>query len=128
MTKRYAICGINRSDLSEISQFMENNFLRSRINSICCNFVKKVGFKINLTFFETWEIEKFILNIFDIVIMSFLVKNKDIIPWYFDKTFLLANFNTNSFLKIFFLTWTNIRRNFYVANLNSDWLLKAKLY
>ena len=70
-------------------------------------YILKLGPKICLTNIRTQKIDDFIFETFEIVLASFQVENKLGRPWFFQKTFLLADFSVEVVLGMPFLTFNN---------------------
>lgn len=86
--------------------------MRNKINTIHPNFVGKLDLKVQYTNINTQKIDNFKLNIFNIIITSFLVENKNGKFQFFEKIFLLANFSMIIILVILFFILSKIEVNF----------------
>lgn len=86
--------------------------MNSKINTINLDFTKKHNFQIWYINVRAQKIDGCKLNIFDIVIASFFIEDKDKIFRFFEaKSFFVAIFNINIILGVFFLTLSNVKIN-----------------
>ena len=67
----------------------------------------KLGLKVYSTNIKTQKIDGSILKIFEIVLASFLIKDKLKRARFLEKTFLLANLSIKMVLSMLFLTFSN---------------------
>lgn len=86
--------------------------MKNKVNTIHLDFVGKLDLKVQYININTSKIDNFKLNIFDIVITSFLVKNKNRKSQFFEEIFLLANFSIVIALEILFFILSKIEVNF----------------
>lgn len=86
--------------------------LDSKVNIMHLDFAEKFGFQVQRINISTQKTDGSKLDIFDIVINTFLVEDKNRRSQFFEKTFLLADLSINIVLKIFFLTLSNVKVNF----------------
>lgn len=86
---------------------------KSEVNTIHSDFVRKLGLKIWSTNVRIQKIDGFKLDIFGIVITSFLVEDKNKGSLFFEETFLLTNLSIDVALGILFLTLSNIKINLH---------------
>ena len=75
------------------------------------DFAKKLDLQIYETKVNTQKIDDSKLDTFDIVVVSFLVKNKKRKFCFFEEIFLLADINIDIALDILFFTLKNIEIN-----------------
>ena len=73
-------------------------------------YVSKLGLKVCLINIRVQKIDGSILKMFEMVPASFAIEDKLRRAWFFQKTFLLTNFNIEIVLRMPFLTprYTNI--------------------
>ncbi len=76
------------------------------------DFAKKLSLQIRHINIGTQKINSSKLAIFNIIITSFLVDDKDKRSRFFKETFLLINFSINIILEMPFLTLSNVEVNF----------------
>lgn len=79
---------------------------------IWSSFTKKLGFCIQKTKVNAQKIDDSPLEIFGIVIASFIINDKDKNFRFFEETFLLADISMNITFEMFFLILKNIQINF----------------
>lgn len=84
----------------------------SKVNIIYLKLAKKLNFQVYYIEINIQKSDNSKLDIFNIIIVSSLVKDKNKISQFFKKSFLLTNFNINIILEISFLTFSNIEVNF----------------
>lgn len=85
------------------------------------SFARKLSLHIRKTNVNTQKIDNSGLKIFDIVITSFLVEDKDKKFCFFEKIFLLADISMDVALGMLFLNLSNVEVNFV------NWKLKWRL-
>ena len=81
--------------------------LRSEVNAINPAYAKKLGLRVRQTDVRAKKIDGSYLNIFGIVIASFLLQNKLGKVRFFQETFLVADIRIEVVLRILFLTFSN---------------------
>lgn len=70
-------------------------------------YALKLDLKVYSTNIKAQKISVSILEIFEIALVNFQVKDKISLTQYFYKTFLLADINLKIIIKMFFLTFSN---------------------
>lgn len=83
----------------------------SKINAMQVGFTREQGFCICITNVCAWKIGSNKLEIYEMVIIFFLVDNKDKKFCFFEEIFLLAEIRKNIAFGIFFLMLSNIEVN-----------------
>lgn len=71
-------------------------------------YAEKLELKVWSTNVKAHKIDKFILEIYKMVLASFKVQNKYDTPFYFQGTFFIANISINILLCIIFINFSNI--------------------
>lgn len=74
------------------------------MNAIGWLYIIKLGFKICSTNVDVSKIDSLIFKILYMVLASFQVDNKLEKAWFFQKIFLMTNFDINDIFEIFFFT------------------------
>lgn len=85
----------------------------NKMNDIVIAYMAKLGLKIQLIDVKIQKIDCSTLEIFDMVLVSFQVKNKLGQPLLLQKIFLVANTNVTMILGMLFLTHSNVNILFY---------------
>lgn len=83
--------------------------MSSKVNVINPEFAKKLGFRVHKIKVGAQKIDGSKLDIFDMVIASFLVEYKEKKYHFFKKTFLLTDISMNITLKMLFFTLSNVK-------------------
>ena len=86
--------------------------LSSKVNVVHPAFAKELGFFIRLTDVGVQKINGTILNVYRIVVASFLVKNKANQVRFFENTFLVANVSPEIVLGMSSLTLSSVNVDF----------------
>ena len=81
--------------------------LGSEVNAMTPAYASTLGFQVQRTNIRAQKIDGFTLKTFGIVLASFQVEDKLGRARFFQKTFLLANINTEVVLDMSFLTLSN---------------------
>ena len=84
----------------------------NKVNAMIPGYVSKLGPKIRFTNVKTQKIDGSTFKTFELVLASFQVEDKFERPWFFEKTFLLANLYIEIVLKMLFLTLSNANIKF----------------
>ena len=86
--------------------------LSSKVNAIALAYTLKLGLRVRYIKVETRKISSSTLEMFEIVLASFWVKDKLGQTCFFQKTFLLANVGVKVVLRMLFLTRSNLNIQF----------------
>lgn len=81
----------------------------SKLNTMIPAYIAQLGFKIKITNIRIQKIDDSIFKTFKIVLASLQIKNKLKKNFFFSKTFLLTAINVYVILKLFFLTFGNVK-------------------
>ena len=84
----------------------------NEVNTITSEYASKLGLKICFIDVKAQKIDNSTLKTFEIVLTSFQVEDKLRKSWFFQKAFLLADFNIEIVVKILFLTFSNANIKF----------------
>ena len=84
----------------------------NEVNAITPGYASKLGLKVRPTNVGAQKIDGSTLETCEIVLASFQVEDKLGKPWFFQKTFLLADLNIEVVLGILFLTFSNTNLQF----------------
>lgn len=84
----------------------------SKVNIMSFTFSKKLGLVSQKTNVRAQKIYNSLLELYIMVIVAYLVKDKGKKARNFKKTFLLINFNIDIVHKMFFLIISNTNNNF----------------
>ena len=90
-------------------------------------YALKLGLKVHFTNIKSHKIDYSIFKRFEIVLTSFQMKNKLLKIRFFQKPFLLVNFNIKMVLKMSFLTFSNTTSNLLKKNLFKSLILLPRL-
>lgn len=92
--------------------------LCNKVNIIKPSFVEKLGFYIGKKKVVAQKTNEYKLEIFRIIIISVLMKDKSKRLWFLKEPFLLANININIALRMSFFILNNVKINFTYCELN----------
>lgn len=81
--------------------------LSSKFNAKTLTYAAKLGLKVCLTDIRAQKINSSTFETFEIELASFRVENNFNKPWFFQKSFLLANINVDVVLEMFFVSFSN---------------------
>ena len=101
-------------------------YLNNEVNTIYPDFAKKFDLWISEIIVGIKKINSLKLDIFDILIASFFIENKEEKSCFFKKTFLLADISIDITLRILFLILSNNKIEFAVCHLYLRTCIAAK--
>ena len=91
--------------------------LRNKVNAMSQAFTFQPGFKMQKTNIEAQKIDDITLEIYEIVVSTFFMLDKDKRKRFFKKSFLLTNVNPDIMLEMLFLTMNNVDIDFQAWDL-----------